>query len=64
MRGREDDAEAMELIAQRWRDGGSAETFTYWYCAEPDSSSHKFGWRSAEVAAELRQLDAALESLW
>ena len=58
--GREDDAEAMELIAQRWRDGGSAETFTYWYCAEPDSSSHKFGWRSAEVATELRQLDATL----
>ena len=32
--------------------------------AEPDSSSHKFGWKSDNVAAELIALDAALESLW
>jgi hypothetical protein len=58
-------AEAAATIAARWRSQeGGAASFTYWYSAEPDSASHRFGWRSGEVAAELVALDAALEGLW
>jgi hypothetical protein len=70
--------EAVATVAERWRassasassagsgddDSNDGETFTYFYNAEPDSSSHKFGWKSDVVAAELVALDAALEQLW
>jgi hypothetical protein len=54
---------AIAAIAERWR-AADSETFTYWYNAEPDSSSHKHGWRSEQVVAELVALDAGLERLW
>ena len=58
-------ADAMVTIAERWKSQEHGEgSFTYWYNAEPDSSSHKFGWKSDNVTEELIALDAALESLW
>ena len=55
---------AIDAIAERWRAADIGETFTYWYNPEPDSASHKHGWRSEEVAAALVALDAGLERLW
>ncbi len=55
---------AIAAIAARWRAADSSETFTYWYNAEPDSTSHKHGWSSKQAAAELVALDDGLERLW
>lgn len=56
-------ADAISAVAARWN-SATRETFTYWYNAEPDGMSHKYGWSSEHVAAELVALDAALEQLW
>jgi hypothetical protein len=57
-------AAAVAAIAARWRADDSNETFTYWYNAEPDSTSHKYGWSSEQATAKLVALDTGLERLW